>query len=381
MATKRSVKTRLRTHCGFCGRHSDVAGALVKVRTKPDVFVCPSCSMGTPRLDNDSGSTPPVAPKKLPTPRQLIEHLDRHVVGQYAAKRTLAVAVVNHYKRLAAEAVPTEMYADVRLGKSNVLLLGPTGCGKTFLAETLAGILDVPFAIGDATSLTEAGYVGDDVESLLLRLLVAAEWDVGKAERGILYIDEIDKIRKSSAGPSVTKDVNGEGVQQALLKLIEGTVANVVPQGGRKHPDHHCIQFDTRNLLVICAGAFGGLEDIVARRVGRRPFGFAPAGTRPADESGSLLARVMPEDLYAFGMIPEFVGRLPVVTSVEPLGEESLCHILTKTDSALVNQYKKLFAMDGVGLNFEPEAIRTLASLAVERRTGARALRSLVEQV
>ena len=319
-----------------------------------------------------------VKSENIPTPAEIKKILDEYVIGQDDAKKTLAVAVYNHYKRISCE----EIIDDVEIQKSNILLLGPTGCGKTLLAQTLARILNVPFAIADATTLTEAGYVGEDVENILLKLIQAAEYDISKAEKGIIYIDEIDKITRKSENPSITRDVSGEGVQQALLKIVEGTVASVPPQGGRKHPHQEFLQIDTSNILFICGGAFEGLEKIIKDRTGKKGMGFgAQIESKKELERYEIFEELLPQDLLKFGLIPEFVGRLPIIATLRELDKDALINIVTKPKNALTKQYKKLLELDGVELEFEQEALETIVEKAVERNTGARGLRSIIEDI
>lgn len=371
---RKSSRTDLR--CSFCGKGNDQVD---KIITGPSVHICSDCvRLCNEVLLEDAKQKPVSFQKDLPKPKEITHRLDEYVIGQEAAKRTLSVAVYNHYKRIRSK-VSTD---EVELEKSNILLMGPTGTGKTHLARTLARILQVPFSIADATILTEAGYVGEDVENILVRLLQAADYDVAQAEMGILYLDEVDKISRKSANPSITRDVSGEGVQQALLKILEGTTASIPPKGGRKHPEQPLVQVDTRNILFICGGAFNGLDEIISNRIGKKVIGFG-ASEDPVDKRnvGELFAEAEPEDLIKYGLIPELVGRLPISCALNDLDEEALLQILTEPKDAITKQYKKLFEMDGVELEFDEAALRQVVNLTTKKGTGARGLRAVLENV
>ena len=378
-------KSTSNVKCSFCGKMQDEVERIV---AGPGVYICNECiDVCSNIVENDiyedeDDEKYTINNETVPTPKEIKDVLDEYVIGQEEAKKTLSVAVYNHYKRIKSLQNDKNKKDDVEIQKSNILLLGPTGCGKTLLAQTLAKILNVPFAIADATTLTEAGYVGEDVENILLKLIQAADYDIEKAERGIIYIDEIDKISRKSENPSITRDVSGEGVQQALLKIVEGTTASVPPQGGRKHPHQELLQINTENILFICGGAFEGLEKIIEQRTGKKTIGFgAQIQDKTEKNRAEVFKEMLPQDLLKFGLIPEFVGRLPIIATLNELDKQALIDIVTKPKNALVKQYKKLFKLDNVELEFEQDSLEAIVNKAIERKTGARGLRSIIEDI
>lgn len=392
MTRKKPTKTPQLKKCSFC-EIDEISISKPLVEGENGTFICEACNKKIELIYRNYESTQgdSVNSYTVPTPKKIVEHLNNYIVGQEHAKKTLSIAIVNHYKRLndihykeTDVLADEDPFRDVELEKSNVLLLGPTGCGKTLLVQTMAKFLDVPFAIGDATTLTEAGYVGEDVENLLLKLITAANGDIKKAERGIIYIDEIDKISRSGGNVSITKDVSGEGVQQALLKMLEGTIASVPPTGGRKHPEQNYLTINTSNILFICGGTFVGIEEIILKRLGKKQIGFGPKSTSvefTQEQKDTILDHASTDDIVEFGLIPEFVGRLPIITNCNPLSEEVLVKILTEPKNALLKQYAKIFNMDGVILDFDKDAILEIAKIAKRKNTGARGLRGVVENV